>query len=275
MSDFTKQVSLHGRKVYLSPNDTLVARGQVGTGGEDKPRVLLPGSNDTVSLFDDFLGDTGEFDWTSVSGDTGTATDDAVGVVTGTNGVARVATSASAVLAPSAVVGMGHHLMKQWKANQGNLRYAARVKIGTLAGTHAFFGFSDSGGAEMPAYDTGAGVITHAADCVGFLYSASGQNTSWTAVSARSVGGDSGDQTDALDTTPTENVYDAIELWLDNDSGQQAYFYVNGKLEGKIDQPVNPTVAMVPVVMAFTQTGASKNIDVDYINVSANRDTGL
>lgn len=281
MSNFTKQVSLHGKRSYITPDDKTVAKSAFVSGGEASignkgGSIVLPGSPDTVALFDDFLGDTGELDWTSVNGDTGVAGAGTVKKVTGTGGVLRITTSADAVLTPVAAIGMTQGLMKQWKANQGNLRMSGRVKIGTLAGSEFFFGFSDSGGAEMPAYDTGGGVITNMADGVGFVYGGNSGTTTWRGTSARSVAADSGDGAVTLSSSPVANVYDTLEVALDSDSGGlYADFYVNGKREGRITQPTNGTTALTPVVMAFASDAAALAFDVDYINVSANRDTGL
>jgi hypothetical protein len=276
MSDFTKQKSLWGPKAYISPNDMLVSRNVVGTGGEGKPRIVMPGSHDTVALFDDFLGDTGAFDWTTVNGDTGVAGVGSVAKVTGAGGVLRITTSADAILTPTAVIGFSQGLQKQWKANQGYLRMSARVKIGTLAGSEVYIGFSDSGGAEQGAYDTGGGIITNMADGIGFVYGGNSGTTVWRGIAARSVAADSGDQTATLTSSPTANVYQTLEVALDGDSGQLfADFYINGVKEGRISQPVNAVVALTPVVHMFASDAAALTLDVDYINVSAARDTGL
>jgi hypothetical protein len=275
MSDFTKQVSKHGNRLYISPNDMTVSRNAFGAGGEGKPRIVLPGSPDTVAIFDDFLGDTGLMDWTSVTGDTGVAGAGSVAKVTGAGGVLRITTSADAVLTPVAAIGITTGLQKQWKGNQGNLRMSARVKIGTLAGSELFVGFSDSGGAEMPAYDTGGGIITNMANGVGFVYGGNSGTTTWRGIAARGVLTDSGDQSVTLTSSPTANVYDVIEVALASDSGEHAKFYVNGKLEGTISQPIDAAVALVPVIMAFASDAAALPFDIDYVNVSANRDTGL
>jgi hypothetical protein len=267
---------IHRRALGLTTRDETISRTGFVSGGDDRPAIVLPGNPDTVALFDDFLGDTGEFDWTSVTGDTGAAGLGTVAKVTGTGGVARITTSDNAVLTPVSAIGFSQGLQKQWKANQGNLRLSARVKIGTLAGSEFYVGFSDSGGAEMPAYDTGGGIITNMADGIGFVYGGNSGTTTWRGIAARSVAGDSGDQTSTLTSSPTANVYQTLEVALDGDSGQLfADFYVNGVKEGRISQPVNATTALTPVVMAFASDAAALTFDVDYINVSANRDTGL
>jgi len=48
----TKQVSLHGKRAFLTKEDILVARNAVAAGGDDKPTIVLPGSPDTVAVFD-------------------------------------------------------------------------------------------------------------------------------------------------------------------------------------------------------------------------------
>src|SRR5688572_32664050 len=71
MTTFTKQVSKHGNRQYITPYDNTVSRNALGTGGEGVPGVLVPGSHMTVALFDDFLGDLIADEWAFVKGDTG------------------------------------------------------------------------------------------------------------------------------------------------------------------------------------------------------------
>jgi hypothetical protein len=256
MSFFTKQKSLWGLKAYISPQNVLVSQSTFAAGGEASigrqgGNIVLPGSPDVVALFDDFLGhigDTGAIDgWELVNGDADTGATGSIGHVSATNGVMRVNFAGTALNTPAAAIGFTGGLMKNWKANQKNLRIQARVKIPSLASVNAFIGFSDSGGAEMPAYDTGGGVITNAADGIGWMYSNLGGVTNWRGVSARSVAGDSGDYAD---------------------------FFRNGLFVNRISQPVDKAVAMTPGVWLFGSDTGTIQVDVDYINVSASRDTG-
>lgn len=284
-----KQVSLHGLRAYLTGSDDLVARGAMATGGEDKPSIVLPGSHSHVALWDDFQGDLIADEWAVVKGDTG-QTGGAIANIT--NGVLRLSGSETQVPAAEGAIALTQGLFKQWKADMGGrkngrLRLTARVKAGTISTTaeggrhHLFVGFSDSGGLEMPAYDTGAGVISQAADLVGFLWAPTGAvATTWTPVSAKSTAGDSGDQqvTPSPVYLPVSNVYDTLELEVRNgpsDTGGSAHFWINGKKVGVINSPVGSGIAMTPWIGGFVQdTGFANAIDIDYVNVAAPRDTG-
>lgn len=284
-SSKTKQVSLHGRKVYLSPNDLLVARGYA-TGSEDKPLVNVPGSHDIVALFEDFLGDTGAHDWTFTQGDTGTGNTGVV--VSGTNGVFRLTHQNSPLALSTSNLGISHNAIKNWKLNtakprDGFLRLTARIKSESVSRSadrvNLFIGFSDSGGAEMPIYDTGGGMISHAADAVGFVFG-NAADTGWSLVSAKSTAGDSGDQLVVAGRSygPTANVYTTLELEMrtgQGDTGGRAHFWIDGKKVGTIDSPVNSATALTPVVRMFGQDTGDQYLDIDYIAVAAPRDTGL
>lgn len=279
---------IHRRMLGIGVRDEVIARSGFVAGGDDRPAIVLPGNPDTVALFDDFLGDLVADEWAYVEGDTGYS-----GVITtGTNGVFRITGSETQVVAPdTAAAALTQGLMKQWKANQGGpkngrLRLSARVKLETVTRTaeggrtHMFVGFSDSGGAEMPAYDTGAGIITAAADLVGFLFSPGG-DTGWTLVSAKSTAGDSGDQSVVAGASygPSANTYTTLEVEVrsgNSDTGGTAHFWIDGIKRGVINSPVGSAIALTPWVGGFVQdTGAAQFMDIDYIAISAPRDTGL
>lgn len=283
-----KQVSIHGRRAYVSPDDDVVSRGAHATGGEDKASIHIPGSSSTVALFDDFLGDLIPDEWAHVLGDTGYP---AAAITTGTNGVLRMSGSETQAVAPTAAQALTQGLMKQWKVDSGGpkngrLRMTARLKVDTVTRTaeagraHVFVGFSDSGGAEMPAYDTGAGIISNAADLCGFLLSPGG-DTGWSLVSAKSTAGDSGDQLVVAGSTyaPTSNVYTELEMEIrsgSSDTGATAHFWIDGTPVGSISSPVGSAIAMTPWIGMFGQdTGWANNLDIDYVAISAPRDTGL
>lgn len=62
-----KQVSLHGSRAYLTPDDKLVSKNGFAAGGEAQQAnnkagiIVLPGSPGTVAHFDDFLGPVSTF----------------------------------------------------------------------------------------------------------------------------------------------------------------------------------------------------------------------
>jgi hypothetical protein len=279
---------IHRRMLGIGVRDEVIARAGFVAGGDDRPAIVLPGNPDVVALFDDFLGDLVTDEWAYVEGDTGYSG----AIQTGTNGVFRITGSETQAVAPdTAAAALTAGLVKNWKANMGGpkngrLRMSARVKLETVTRTaeggrtHAFVGFSDSGGAELPAWDTGAGVISAAADLVGFLFSPGG-DTGWSLVSVKSTAGDSGDQLVVAGASygPSANTYTTLEVEVrsgNSDTGGAAHFWIDGKKVGRIDSPVGSAIAMTPWVGMFVQdTGAAQFMDVDYIACSAPRDTGL
>lgn len=287
--------SKHGPKQGITLQDETLAQGGFVAGGNDAPAIVLPGNPKFVALFDDFLGDLVADEWAAVEGsDTGTNQ----GLVTGTGGVFRITDSLTVSgTAPAVRLGaLTQGLFKNWKADMGKgsmktdrrLRLSARVKLETVtrtadAGrTHAFIGFSDSGGGEFPAWDTGAGVISAAADLVGFLFSPGG-DTGWSLVAAKSVAGDSGDQLVVAGASygPSTNTYTTLEVEIRSglsDTGGTAHFWIDGKKVGTISSPLASNVALTPWIGAAGQdTGdqAGKFFDIDYVAVSGARDTGM
>jgi len=287
----TKQVSIHGKRAFLTTRDQLAARNGFVAGGDDKPSMVFP-SPDMVALHEDFLsyvqaGDTGTPIGASgafgrVVGDTGHAHQ----TINATNGVFRIFSTPTVAAKTSAGgAGISARLL-QWKGNAGPggkdsvLRMAARIKrqsvSRTLNRTHVFVGFTDIATYEFPAFDTGAGIISAPNDFVGFMGSPGG-DTGWSAVAAKGVAGDSGDQVVALQNSVTDNVYDVLEVEISrgaSDTGGLAKFFINGVPKGQISSPIQSGVALAPCVYAFLQDTGTGAVDIDWVNVSATRDTG-
>lgn len=280
----TKQVSLHGRRAYISPEDILAGKGAVASGGDGQPAIVIPGASKYTAQFEDFLGDTGVVlpaGWKAVEGDTGAGS--ASGIQLGTGGVYRLyKTAGVATAGPTEGQALAGEL--QWKvdqgegANAGDLRFSARVKLESVSRTskriHVFAGLTDQVGYEHPIYDTGAGVISNASNAVGFMFSPGG-DTGWSAVA---VDGDTDATPVALTSSITANTYDELEVHIHRnpgDTGSTATFYVNGIAQGSIDNPVNVSTALAPYVSAWQQDTGGEYADVDYVAVSALRDTGL
>ena len=273
----TKQKSLHGRKAYTSTDDQLVGAKGTAAGQPEGPHIVHGQAPEWVGLFDDFLGDVIADEWNAVEGDTGHSQ----GIAALTNGVYRLTNSATAAATPAGVNQLTSAL--NWKANQGpggqfgRLRIGARIKAANYTFGGLFVGFTDNASAEMPAYDTGGALFTQAADCVGFLIGENG-DTGWVGVSAKSTAGDSGDQSVALSTSPTAGVYTTLEVEVsrgNSDTGGAATFYVDGIAKGQISSPIASTTALTPTVAVFDVDAAGAPVvDIDWINVSAPRDTG-
>ncbi len=246
-----KQVSLHGRRAYVNEHDQIGARNGFIAGGEGKPRITLPGSPETVAVFEDFLsksvdgfGDTGSIAAHDGSGFFQVKTADTGRNATlqqnFTNGVIRLAGAGVATTPAASVIALVGH-SAAWKVNMGpggqsgRLHMIARIKapgINNGLGTHdgswnnngIFVGFTDTGilaTVEMPFYDTGDGQPTDtgqlhtgtvAKDLCGFFYGERA-DTGWRGISAKGTLTDSGDQEVLLTSTnPTANKWVTLEV---------------------------------------------------------------
>jgi len=294
----TKQVSLHGKRAYVSKDNQVGARNGFVAGGVGKPAIVLPGSPDTVAIFDDFLGDTGralrgntDRLWRVLDGDTGNDTGSNVTLVPGTSGIMRIAiSSTNSHAGPTIAVtnGMGINQSLSWKGNQAayprvhnGLRFGCRIKSSGHDDTgrrmNMFAGFTDSIALEAPVYDTGGALQATANDAVGFWYSP-GADTGWSALAVKGGGTPTSVALDATRKSSNSNTYDVLELELTHaDTGYaQVRFYINGQSKGEIDSPIAMNVALTPIIYAWqSDTGGGGLVDVDWINVSAPRDSGL
>lgn len=281
MSQYPKQQGHYGRRLYITPeNETVAQKGFVAGGelsvGNKGGSVVLPGNPAVVAFFDDFLGDLIADEWNAAEGDTG---HNAIAVQPLSNGVLRMHMSSTAAKTVAAYNVLNHGLFPQWKAKQGNLRMSARVKLSNEDGANVFIGFADTGAALMVIRDTGSNTgvpLSAVSNCVGWLYSGGDASPSgaWRGVACN---------TDTVATpvagvAPTNNVYDVLEFEIGDTGaggdGKIARFYQNGVLKGSITSPVLATRVMTPVVSAFSSEDTGNLVDIDFINFSANRDTG-
>lgn len=290
-----KQKSIHGRQAYITDDNVLVGKGGIGA-GEDGVHIDMPGNPDKAVIWEDFLGDplkgigVGDTAGVPTVSDTGSAglffirktggTGITTGLAAATNGVYRFTTTTAGT---KTVAGGSKIISPQlaWKVNQGagagagRLRMSARVKKSTYTGgEHGIFvGFTDVVNSEMPFHDTGgtADKVT-ASNGFGIMWNVSG-DTGWVGVA---VDGDTY-QEDVLDATaPTDNVWVKLQMEATrgaSDTGGRVSFFVDGKLLGEINNPCNVSTALAPCI-AIYDTGGAANVDVDYIGVSAPRDTG-
>jgi hypothetical protein len=282
----TKLKSIHGKSVYLSDKDRLAAKQGFVAGGDGAPAIVIPGNPNYVAHFEDFhtdqklIGDTGAGSFWL---DTGSA---ASAHVAGTNGVQRITPTLVDVDDAHSI--SGRHLA--WKPNQGagaysgDLRIGARIKKadwGQLAGVRTgyagiFVGFTDVAGAEMPVHDTGgaAGTITAtASNAFGIIHNSNG-DTGFVGVG---VDGDSLQSTLLGASEQTANTYVTLEAVMhrgQGDTGGTVSFFVDGVAKGYIDNPCNTSTALTPII-AMYDTGGASVVDIDWVAVSALRDTGL
>lgn len=285
--------SVRGRSLGLNEGNTFISRDGLGTGGAGEySEILLPGSAKYVSFFEDFLGNYvtadsgGDIHPDSVavvSGDTGNGI--ASAVVAGTNGIFRLySTAASATLTSAEGQEVNGGLL-QWQVGQGpgkngDLRFSTRIKLASVSRTegasrmHVFAGFTDVTTYEHAIYDTGGGVQSAATDAFGFMFSAGG-DTGWSAVA---VDGNTDATPVSLDTGAAADVWTELAVHVtrnDVDTGGVATFFIDGVEKGTIDNPCGVAVPLTWAISAWHQdTGTGAAIDIDWVAVSALRDTG-
>lgn len=271
--------SIHGAGLAgFTDDDQFAAKGGFVAGGANEPSIAFP-SNDIVAFFDDFLGDVVADEWNYIEGDTGHSG----ALQAGTNGVYRLQGSSTAAAAPGSVFGLNRGALN-WKADQGpggavkRLHLTCRLKPEVVNRTakrlSMFVGFTDTVAAEMPIYDTGAGVQSAATDAVGFMLGARA-DTGWSLVA---VDTDVDATPVASGVAPVSNTYSTLEVVvLHNPATSEtvAKFYIDGKGVGQIVNPITETVALTPVVAVMQEDTGGRYVDVDFLGVSAKRDTGL
>jgi len=281
-----RQVSLHGSRAYLTKDDQIgAAGGFVGGGGmPGRASIALPGSPDIVALFDDFVGDTGRSldntdpTWRIFKADTGAV----VSIRNSTGGVLRLATGAT----PTEQAKLGISAAMQWKGNQGAgpndgkapVRLAARVRISDTGFTKCamWMGFTDTNVAEAPVIDTGGAIVSVATNAVGIGFSNRGSGD--TGLVAYAVNGDTNRTPVVLDTGYTLGKYVDLEVAIHHgpsDTGGTATFYVNGEPKGSISSPLGMAIPLAPQILFWSDTGGMALLDIDWVNVSGPRDTGL
>lgn len=301
--------SLHRRAVGIDNDDKLIAPYGFATGGDGKPSIVFPGP-DTVAVFEDFLfrptlgiggSDTGlspnSFTDTGTVGEyfriRKNAATQTGALVAGTNGVGRIEmTISGATGLVSASSAMLVSPIRQWKANQGpggqsgRLRFGCRLKAS--AWTHInsiFMGFTDkpyeidTGTKEFPVFDTGNvanGYVANADDFVGFLFG-NLADTGWTGIAGQATAVQRTALGDATTTAPVANVWRTYELEVirsNSDTGGTAHFYIDGVKKGTISNPITSSAALNAII-AIADTGGSSIVDIDWVNISAQRDTGM
>jgi len=293
-----KQVSLHGGRVALSPEDELLSEKGFISGGGTQPAIALP-SPFTVAVFEDFMG-------RPTKGDTGNTTSghadrfgdyfiaargDSGNVIAqreAPNGIIRLTSSVGTGTPDGIFCGLTGPI-PQWKANQGGpsgtgkLRMGCRLRIADIAKMGVLFcGFTDVVGAEFPIFDTGiAGTdtgtnfVSTAKDAVGIHFGLSG-DTGWVAMAVAN-------DVDRLEVPLTPGVAPASATWITleteirrgaGDTGGVAYFYIDGQLKGSIISPITSSVGLTPIVSIADHSAQTAVLDVDWMAVSGPRDSG-
>lgn len=269
--------SLYGQQVGLTSAGRLMAPAGFLTGEHGSQIAFV--APDRVALTDDFLGGSQAFSttvasgWRSRKGSDGacvdwTVTPDVNGKVVGTIG----STTAS-----MAVSGVQLDAGLDWKANQSDLVFQARVKMSAITNIAVFVGFTDQTGAlEMPIQSAAGAhtITTNATDAVGLLFDTSDTSTDqWLAVGVANdvdatVQANLGAGSALI---PVADTYETFRIELSATGA--AKFYRNGVSIGSaMTGAVTPTVALTPVIAGFNRTTTgTPTLTCDYLHVSGLR----
>jgi len=226
---------------------------------------VVGGNHLVVRYFDDFLGDVIADQWGVDKGSDGSAANFAVSAAV--NGMLRATCGAGAGVSMAAN-GVQLHQSLQWKANMGNLEIEARIKLSAITNIAVFVGFTDTLSLEMPIHSAASAntITTNATDAVGFFFDTSmTADTFWLAGVKADTDGTHVNSTIA----PVADTW--IRLKIEVDSSGNATGFINGVRVGQVANACTATVAMTPVIAAFTRSAATATVDVDYIDIIASR----
>ena len=219
--------------------------------------------------FDDFVGDALASNWAAPTKGSDAATVDFAHLAAGLGGQIRGTTGAGAG-GTMAANGIQLHSALQWKANQGCLVFESRVKMSAITNICVFVGLTDQIAAlEMPVNSAASAntITTNATDAVGFMFDTSMSTDNWWAVG---VANDVDATAQNLAVAPVADTFETLRIELT--TAGVATFKRNGSVIGSaMTGAVTATVALTPVIAAFTRTAASANITADFIKTRALR----
>lgn len=218
-----------------------------------------------VQFYDDFLGDTLDSGWSAAEGNDAQAVIATINAQAG--GVVRMVTGDSTTVSESAQ-SLTHGL--NWKANQGGLYMAARVKlVSSVADVCVNVGFTDTLATttlEEPFTISGTTITSNATDAVCFVYDTAQTNDNWHCQGVKA------DTDTAIANTGVGLTADAwVLLEIKIDSNGTATFFIDGVQKHEVANAVTASVALTPVITAMARTTASKTVDVDYVFIASQR----
>lgn len=252
--------SIHGRKVGLDQKGNLISKGfRAGFHGSQ----FDFSSPSKVVMFDDFLGDIVADQWNYTEGTDTTTADGAI--VESPSGIFRLTAGDSA--GTIAADGAQLNSALNWKANQGNLVFEARVALGAITTVSAFLGLTDTKSLEAPFNLVGTTYTSTATDAVGFLFDTEATTDTLRLVGVANDVDAAHVQTSLVPAAGTMAVY-RVEV----DKAGKATFFYNGAQIGTLAGAVTPTIALTPCLILRPQGAvAGRTMDIDYVHVSADR----
>lgn len=229
---------------------------------------VRPNLNTLVRLRDDFVGEEiDSYRWQSLIG-TDPSCVQAVMLADQERGLVRLTTGADAG-GTMALNGVQLHSQLNWRADQGMLVWEGRVRISAITSVAVFIGLTDQRAAlEMP-FTLGAGdaLTSNATNAAGVLFDTGADIDRWWVVGV-AADVDAAKQDSAV--APSANTFETWRIELS--AAGVATFYRNGAAIGSaMIDALTASALLTPVVAAFSRGAASRNVDVDLIDVSAIR----
>ncbi len=271
----TSTVHTSSDHICQGPNHELIInRGDLVLGPTGGQHVISPARY--CSVFEDFTGAAVALSatipaspgvWRGRKGSDGQGVDWTVsagngGIVVGTIGDTTATMAVSGVQLDQGL---------NWKANQGELTFEARVKMSQITLISVFIGFTDQVAAlEMPINSAASAntLTSTATDAIGFMFDTSMTADTWWLV-GNANGTPATHQNTAL--VPVADTFAVFRIEVS--STGVATFYYNGTAVGTaMTGAVTATVALTPVVAGFNRdTSNTPTLTVDYIGVQALR----
>lgn len=264
--------STHGLQIGLDADMRFMAPMGVRVGEHGSQWVY--GAPNYIEHIDDFVGTTILGNWGVNKGSDAATVNFAINQAL--CGTVRATTGAGAG-GTMAVNGVQINSGLNYQANnvnsgaiKGGTYVEVRSKLSAITNIALFVGFTNQVAAlQMPTNGAGGGdtFTATANDAVGFVF-----DTTMTTKNYWLCGTAGGVQATQQNTgaAPVAATYDTLRVELDLNGN--AVFFRNGKQVGVLMAgAVTKTVALTPVVAAFTRTAASATVDIDYIAVGTPR----
>lgn len=253
------------------PNNELINKYGVLVRGDDGQQYYH-GLQRYVTFEDDFVGGAQTFGttvlngWRSRKGTTATVDWTVTEAVNGTCLGTIGNTTAS-----MAVSGVQLDRGLNWKANQGELVFEAKVKMSAITNMSVFIGLTDQVAAlEMPIQSAASAntITTNATDGCGFMFDTSMTNATWWLV------GVANDVDATAQNTSLAPVADTYAIFrIEMSSAGVATLYYNGTAVGTaMTGAVTSTIALTPVIAGFNRTTTgTPTLTADWVYTSALR----
>jgi hypothetical protein len=232
---------------------------------------MRPGIRDYVSLYDDFLGDVLDDQWSGAKGTDAEGVAPAI-VAGGLNGICRLVAGDDNA---GGMAASGSSLTQalNWKPSQGGLYMEARVNFVTISGVVVNVGFTDvlaTTTLEMPFTISGTTITSNATDAACFVFDTSADNDTLHILGVKN------DVDTAINNTAvvpgSGGAYaNYLRLGIAIDASGNAEFFINGASYGVVANAVTASTALTPIIAVDCNANATKTFDVDYIFVAQSR----